>query len=652
MSQQTKHLYEFGPFRLDAAERLLLRDGQPLPLTNKAFDTLLVLVENSGHIVEKDDLMQRVWPDTAVEESTLSQNVFRLRRALGEDSSEHRYIETIPKHGYRFVAPVRELHSDSAALILEKHTRSRIITEHEEEQTSPQAQAEQVIAQQAAKVSKDRPSGLRLISIRVVLLVLLVGVSAALFYLWPAKTRQTGTATPIGSIAVLPFKPLVADSRDESLEIGMTDTLITRLGSIKQLTVRPTSAVRMYGALDQDPIAAGRELRVEAVLEGSIQWDRKRRVRVTARLWRVEDNSLLWSDNCVEQCDDVFALQDIISERVAAALTTTLTGAEQKLLAKHYTESSEVYQLYLKGRYFWNKRTEIGLKKAVEYFRQAISLDPRYALAYVGLADSYIVLGGLSLMSSQEANAQAKAAAMKALEIDETLADAHTALAGLDWADWAGAEREFQRALDLNPNHATARQWHAELLTALGRLDEAIEEIHRAQRIDPSSLTISAIAGQTFCFARQYDQAIEQCQKTLELDPNFFLGRFYLAWAYAGKAMYEEAIAQAKKAKQLEDTPTTLCALGHLYAVSGSKEEAQKALRVLLGISKRKYVPPYRIAKIYANLGKPDEAFKWLDKAFNAQSEEMCWLKVDPHLDPLRPDARFADLLRRVGLDQ
>lgn len=640
-NKPTQGVYEFGRFRLDAAQRLLWRDGEIVPMPPRVFDTLLVLVENSGHLLEKDDLMRRLWPDTIVEEVTLARNISDLRKVLGETEGGQKYIETVPRRGYQFVAPVRQPGANVVDLVVEKRARARVIAEEGEAAAALPPPLRQ---------SDEGPRPGRLRATWLVVFVAVVAGTAALFYFWTGRTKEAGLVKPIRSIAVLPFKPLTADRRDESLEVGMADTLITKLSGLKQLTVRPISAVRKYSALDQDPVAVGRELRVEAVLEGSIQWDAESRVRVTARLWQVEDNALLWADNCVEQCADIFALQDAVSARVVAALATTLTGAEQQMLAKHYTESAEAYQLYLKGRYFWNQKTAQGLKKAIEHFQQAIRVDPDYALAYTGLADSYAVMGSLGMISSQESRRQAKAAATKALELDEALAEAHASLAWLDWWDWAGAEREFKRALELNPNDATARQWHAEYLAALGRFDEAIAEIRRALHIDPTSLTINAIAGQTYWVARRYDEAIEQCQKTLELDPNFFLGHHFLAGAYAEKGRYEEALAAAKKAKELEDNPITLYLIGYIYATSGSRAEAEQVQRELIGISKRKYVPSYNVAGLYATLGEREAAFAWLEKAVNAQEEHLIWLKVDPHLDPLRSDPRFADLLRRVGL--
>jgi len=476
--------------------------------------------------------------------------------------------------------------------------------------------------------------------------VVLVGLAFIVYSLWP---KQPAPPAPIKSIAVLPFKPLVAESRDELLEMGMADTLITRLSNIRQVIVRPMSAVRKYTELEQDAVAVGREQRVDAILEGRIQRSGDK-VRVTVRLVKVADEEVLWAGQFDEKFTDIFAVQDSISERVAAALALKLTGEEQKRLTKRYTDNTVAYQLYLKGRYNWNKTTEEGLKKAIDFFNQAIEKDPSYALAYAGLADAYTSLDWYGVLSTKEANPRAKAAAIKALEIDETLAEAHASLAAVrqyEW-DWAGAEREYQRAIGLNPNYAVAHQWYGVYLAYMGRMDEGIAEMTRAQELDPLSLAINAQLGFLFYLARRYDQAIEQCQRTLEMEPGYEEARIYLAWIYVQKGMYEEAIAQYQKLKG--DIPDVLAMLGAAYAVSGQRGKARDVLAELKEISQRRYVPPVFVAAIYTGLGDKDQAFAWLEKAYEDRDESFVGLKVLPLFDPLRSDQRFADLLRRMGL--
>ncbi|HXG63884.1 MAG TPA: winged helix-turn-helix domain-containing protein, partial [Blastocatellia bacterium] len=429
MSLQARHLYEFGPFRLDTRRRLLSRDGRPVPLTPKLFQTLLALIVNSGQVVTKEDLISQVWPDAIIEEHGLTQNIFLLRKALGEDADGHPYIETIPKVGYRFVAPVTEVDDQGPALLVEKTDRARALQTAEEEIVPQEgATVAAPAAPQAFIPARDRKSGAGWGTAWVALaaVALLAGLMAAVAYVRSANqpTRSEALAG-VRSIAVLPFKPLGADASDEYLGLGMADTLITKLSNIGQITVRPTSAIRRYAGQDADALAAGREQKVEAVLEGSIQRAGER-IRLTVRLLHVRDGAPLWSYKCDELSTDIFAVQDAISEKVAEALTLELTGEERKRLAKHYTENTEAYQLYLQGRYFWNKRSGEGFRKALDYFHQAIEKDPNYALAYVGVADSYTMLADYDLLPPKAAAAQAKAAATRALEIDDTLAEAHT----------------------------------------------------------------------------------------------------------------------------------------------------------------------------------------------------------------------------------
>nr|MBA2703849.1 tetratricopeptide repeat protein [Blastocatellia bacterium] len=435
---------------------------------------------------------------------------------------------------------------------------------------------------------------------------------------------------------------------------GISDALINRLGNIRQVVVRPTNAVRKYTDPGQDPMVIGRELGVDTVLDGNIQRAGER-VRVTAQLINVRNNAPLWSETFDEKFTDIFTVQDTISERVVQALTLTLTGEEKKLLTKRPTSNTEAYQAYLKGRYFWNKRTEEGYKRAIEYFEESIEKDPRYAQAYAGLADSYALLGsmGNAVLPRSEAMPRAKLAAEKALLIDETLAEAHASLAFVlmhfEW-DWPGAEREFKRAIELNPSYATAHHWYAYYLLARGRTDESLAEIKRAQEIDPLSLIINTDVGEMYFFARQYDRAIEQCQKTRELDPDFDLAVRLLGWTYLQKGMHEKAIAELQRAVSLsQGRRDSTALLGYAYGVVGKREEAKEVLSELKEIGKRSYVGPFEIALIYTGLNEKDQAFAWLEKAYDERSGSLILLNADPALDGLRSDRRFADLVRRVG---
>ncbi len=592
MSKPSRLRYEFGPFLLDATEQLLLRDGRPIALKPKLFDLLLILVENSGHVLDKNRLMSEVWPDTFVEESSLTVGIFALRKALGDGRNNHSYIETVPRRGYRFVANVTE---------------------------APNGGGDSVAARRARLSSNGE------------------------------ERFEAGAG--VRSLAVLPFKYIGAEAGDEYLGLGLADALITKLTNLRQIRVRPTSAVREYTRA-RDITVAGRELKVDALLDGSIQRARKR-IRVTAQLVDGHDGATLWAENFDEKLADIFSLEDSLSDQVVRALSLKLTGEERKQLVKHHTESAEAYHAYLKGRYFWNKRTAEGFKKGVEYFEHAIALDTNYALAYAGLADCYQLLNGYMSRPPRELIPKAKAALLKALQLDDSLAEAHTSLAHLlrrDW-NWSVAEKEFKRAIELNPNYATAHHWYSTYLTVMARFDEAWAEIKMAQELDPLSLAVNRSGGILFYFTRQYDQAIEQLLDTVELDPNFGYAHFVLGMVYAAKGMYDEAIKQYRKTQTLSGKGLELTAyLGHIHALSGRRGEAQKVLDQLKGLSDHGYELHYHIALIYLALGDKDQAFAWLEQAYNERDEELGLLKVDPMLDGLRADPRFMSLLERVGL--
>jgi TolB-like protein/Tfp pilus assembly protein PilF len=477
-----------------------------------------------------------------------------------------------------------------------------------------------------------------------------IGLAIAGLYFW---TSRKTPGPEMKSIAVLPFKPVAADARDESLEMGIADTLITKLSNIRNLTVRPISAVRKYSDLDQDAVTAGREQIVDAVIDGSIQ-KVGGKVRVTVRLIRVADGSTLWTSQFDEKFTDIFAVQDSISERVAEKLAIRLSREERRLLTKHSTRNPEAYQLYLKGRYYWSKRTKEGIKKGIEYLQEAIEKDSGNAMAYADLARSYKSSSYYGIFPPSVAHPRSKEAVRKALEIDNTLAEAHMVLASIlesiDW-NWQAAEEEFKLAIELKPNDATAHHLYGLFLERRGRLEESLVEMAQALELDPVSLIINKNVGDPVYYMRRYDEAIEQYRKTLELDPSFFLAHLWLGTSYEQKGMYKEAIAEFQTARLSEDNPAILGALGHVYAVEGRRVEAEKIIKELNGLSER-YVAPYHIAIICAGLQNKDEAFELLEEAYQSRDEWLLYLKIDPRLDSLRSDSRFSDLLARTGFSQ
>jgi len=660
MSNPGNRFYEFGPFRIDPARRLLLRDGEIVPLTPKAFDTLFALIQNNGRVIEKDELMKEVWADTNVEEGGLTRNISVLRKALGESLDDHQYIVTIPSRGYRFVAIVREVLDDGAASLLPEYHKSHSVIEHEEENGSAsKSESEAVHEMQEKAPSPSRreawaskwrawASKWRLSAVALAV-CLLVGLAAGISYFWITSNRnRPKPAEAVKKIAVLPFKPLAAVSRDQILELGIADTLINKLSSIREVTVLSINSVRKYASLDQDPIAAGRELGVDYVLEGSLQMADEK-TRATWRLLRVKDGSTILADKCDAQCSNILELQDSIAALVATKLSWSLTSDERRQLAKRYTESAEAYRLYITGRHHFREWSPKGAEKSLEYFDQAIKIDSRYAPAYIGLAGAYWFLGLNGLRPPKEARQKQEAAVKKALEIDETLAEAHASLSGLkqiDW-DWAAAEKEALRALELNPNIEASHNWYANYLGNVGRLDDYLLHLTKALELDPHSVKGNSVLGFGFYLTGQYDQAIEQERMVLDMDPNFAAAHAFLWRAYLQKGMYGEAIAEFQKGIDSLGMSRSFAFLAYAYAKSGRKDEAQKMLAELK--AKKSYVSPDFFALIYTGLGEKDNAFEWLQKYYE-EHRDPDFIKVNPIYDSLHSDPRFKDLLRRMNL--
>ncbi|MGH9949356.1 MAG: winged helix-turn-helix domain-containing protein [Pyrinomonadaceae bacterium] len=634
MDEHQSQIYEFGEFRVDVSKRLLTKgDDESIPLTPKVFDTLLYLVRHSGKVIEKDELMREIWADTIVEENNLNQNISILRRVFNERPGEQRFIVTVAGHGYRFVPEVTQRQSPDVQCL-----------------RSPDIPASSLAESQKLKLQTQQSNRKFFVAVAG---IVLIGIVGAVFY-FSRKPDEPVSISSVKSIAILPFRPLAAEDRDESMELGMADTLINKLGASREIVVRPISSVRHFNDLEQDAAAAGRELGVDSVLEGNIQTSNER-IRISTRLIRTSDGKQLWSGQFDENFTDVFAVQDSISQKVADVLTLKLSGDEQRRLTRRYTESVEAYQLYLTGRYHAQKLTRPELQKGLSYFQQAISLDPNYALAYVALADTYRSLSLSGDTRPAEVFPQAKAAANKAIELDETLAEAHSSLGNViiryDWDRYA-AEDQFKRALELDPNSADAHGNYAHLLVSTGRHAEAISEIKRARELDPLNLRTVTLESQVLIEAGQPDEALRRLQKTFELEPNFWLAHLFGASAYIDKEMYPEAIAEARKARELTDVSHPVAMLGYALAKSGKQAKAQTLLQELLKRSTERYVPSYNIAMIYNGLDERDKTFVWLERAFNERDARMLFLSVEPKWNDLRPDPRFQDLVRRVGSPQ
>jgi eukaryotic-like serine/threonine-protein kinase len=514
---------------------------------------------------------------------------------------------------------------------------------------APSATAVAVIPAPRPKISSRRAA----LSGGAAVVVLLVGLFALNVGGWRARLLGRGVSPRIESLAVLPLENFSHDPDQEYFADGMTEALITDLSKISALRVISRTSVMQYKGVKKPLPLIAKELNVDAVVEGSVQRSGDH-VRITAELIGAQTDTHLWAESYDRDLRDILALQDDVARAIANQIKVKLTPQEQVRLASARPVNPEAHEAYLKGRYYWNKRNEEGLHRAIEYFSEAAEKDRNYALAHAGLADSYGVLGEYGLLPAKEAYAKVREATTRALELDDTLAEAHNALATVKWDydwDWPGAEREFRRAIELNPGYATAHMWYSELLSELGRHEEALAEIKRAQQLDPLSLIINSVSGLRLLSAGRDDLAIEQLQKTLEIDPNFARAHFFLGQAYMRKGAFAEAIAEFHRATTLSPNITQYKGgLGYAYARAGKSAEAHKLLSELKEHSKRRYVSWSDLAAIYAGLGEKDQAFACLENAYEQRETRVVKVNVVPFFDPLRSDPRFADLLRRIGL--
>jgi len=623
-------MYEFGEYRLDPRRRILAhRTGETIQVTGRVFDTLLHFLEHPDQLISKRELLDAVWGEVVVEENNLTQAVSTLRQILGERPDEHRFIVTVPGRGYRFIAPVSEV---------------------EESQPNVATASPTIVA--SVGVPTHRPTfrlGHWLVAAGLVSVVL---IALAIFALHRGP-RPLAHST-VRTIAVLPFKPLITTSGDPALEVGMADTLITQLSASHGLIVRPLSSVRKYADVNQDPLAAGRALAVDAVLDGSIQ-----RVddvlRVTARLIRVEDGASIWVDKIDQPWTDVFRVQDAIAEQVVSALEVQLTIEGRQRLTHRGTDSADAYRLYLLGRYHYFKLVPSEIDKAIDYFGQAIREDPNYALAFTGLAEASRALVITSDRPPSQVLPQGKAAALRAIAIDGNLDDAYASLCFIqiwsDW-DWSAAERSCKRAIELNPNGADGHRAYAVLLSDLGRHAEAIAEARRATQLDPLSLITNAIEGHVLHYAGRDDAATARLQATLELDANFWIAHLFLGKIDLRRGQFDAALQEFRNAKQFSGgNSEAVSMLGYTLARMGDRRGAQAAIEELQSRSAARYVPPFNIAMIYNALEDRAKTFEWLEKAYADRDVRLTFLKVEWKWDPVRSDPRFASIAQRVGLN-
>jgi DNA-binding winged helix-turn-helix (wHTH) protein/TolB-like protein/Flp pilus assembly protein TadD len=630
MSNETKRIFEFGEFRLDLNERLLWAGDRALAVTPKVFDLLVLMVENPGRLLEKEWILQSLWPETFVEEANLSVNVSTLRKALGPTGAS--YIETVPKRGYRFTATVREITvGPSTPQVLAETSGPP------ESIPSPPLRAPRRFL---------RWSGL---------LAAVAATAAGAYVIGNfARSRGIQNLTDVRSLAVLPFRPLVKGSDEDYLGPGMADALIGRLSKIQRIMVRPTAAVQKYYG-GSDPIAAGRDLRVDVVLDGSVQRSGKM-VRVSVQLLRVKDGAPLWAEAFDDYFTNIFQLQDSISEKVAVALSMKLTEGEHRQMVKRETENTEAYQLYMNAGYLAYKRSSDAMPGAViDLYQQAIQKDPDYALAYAGLATAFMELA--TMEGRLDAVENARVATQKAVSLDDSLVEAHLAAGGVlfrgDW-NWSAAEREFDRALAIDPHSAQAHWSKSILAMALGRNEQSLSEMRTAQLLDPASQSMQDdLAWALYC-NRRWADAILASKIAVAMTPDSFAAHQQLGKAYLQAGQYKEAKVEFETTLRLHKFKRGLADLGQLSAITGNIPKARAILAELDQADRvsHTYESAFMHAMLYAALGDRDAAFRSLDAACDQKLSRAIWIKVDPDLDPLRKDPRFDALLHRIRLLQ
>jgi DNA-binding winged helix-turn-helix (wHTH) protein/TolB-like protein/tetratricopeptide (TPR) repeat protein len=617
--------YQFGAFQLNPDASLLSGAEGPIPLAPKVFETLQLLVENNGKTVSKDELLRRVWPDTFVEENSLTRNISTLRRALGDGENGSRFIVTVPKRGYRFVAPVQEVVN----------------------------QAPGTIASTAAAPPASTNSRSAWIFSVAIVIVFAIGVAAYLASRRFPPRGSVGTGRVV--LAVLPVQNLTGNDRQEYVSDGLTEEIISELGSLnpESLGVIARTSAMSYKQTNKSVVEIARELGADFILETSLRGNGSE-VRFTAQLIRARDQTHMWAHSYERPINDVLALEGELARTVAREIQIMVTPQQEARLRTHPPVNPAAYDAFVQGRYHWNERSIKELQVAVGYFQQAIANDPDFAPAYAGLADSYAMLASMREYPPKEMMPKAKDALLRALALDDSLVEAHTSLGWImevfDW-DWASSEKEFRKAIALDANDATAHHRYAIHLTAMGRFLEALSEIRQAQRLDPLSPVLMTSTGWVLLRARQPGQAISECQKALDLDPKFVRGHLCLGEVYEQQRDLNRAASEFLQAKTLAGgSARDLSAERNALETSGYAGFFRERLSELTEKSKHAYVSPYEFADVYIRLGEKDRAVQWLEGAYGERCPYLVNLQIEPRMDFLRSDPRFQDLLRRLGL--
>jgi TolB-like protein/DNA-binding winged helix-turn-helix (wHTH) protein len=618
---ETKVIYTFGPFHFEREARILLRDGKIIALTPRVSDLLLALVEKNGQVVTKDELIKAVWADTFVEESNLTSNISIIRKQLGVHPDGGEYIETISKRGYRFIAAVTRVQDGGAAA-----------------QASPELDA--VPTRDEKRASRLKP----LLGLGAGVAVLLAG-----WWYWHAKLPWFGSAQRVESLAVLPLVNLSGDPNQEYFADGMTEALTADLAQIGALRVISRATVMQYKGTKKPLPEIAQQLKTDVIVLGSVLRSGQR-VRVTAELVRASTDRHLWAETYERDLGDILDLQNEVARAIADEIQAKITPKEQGRLARRRKVNTDAYEEYLKGRFFVNQFTEEALQKSIDYFEQAIRLDSTYGEAYAGLGEAWAMLQYIGAAPPDEAHHKALEAVSKALEMDNGLAEAHGAMGVINADEWdyRGAERECKKAIELNPGYALAYVFYSNQLRHMGLTEESIAKAKRGLELDPLSPLTNEGLADAYLSGRQYDLAVEQYQKTLELYPNQASSRDSLGWAYVYQGLYDKGIQEIQKS--YGEDPSVSPEVAYIYAVKSDLPKARAVLKRLQSMSGVVPVAAHHFALVYLGLGDTDNAIGWLEKARQQHSPMMAWLKVDPRFDKIRPDPRFREMMRKVGL--
>jgi len=652
VSAEALTIFRFGDFTLAPSERLLLRAGQPVALTGKVFDLLVVLVRSKGRLVGKDELLREVWPGLVVEEVNLSVNISVLRKALADARDGNEWIETVPKRGYRFggrvevgEAPISEVVRPRAfpptAAVVPQATRNSDGTGEAVDAVVPS-----IASRHPEKANLDKKTGSMRKRGMVIALFALIAIGAGL----TLRERVEPLAGGFSSVAVLPFSSDSAS--DDYIADGITENIINSLTLLRDLRVTPRTTTFRYRSPTVEPGKVGVDLRAAAVITGRMIRNGSK-MRIQVDLVDVAREAQIWGANYEGDPGELVRLQGRIVQDLAREMKPALTREDKRLLVYRTTENPDAYRAYLQARYYWNQRSADGIKRAIEQFRRSVEIDPQFAMAYSGLADSYATLGYLSDIAPRDAFPLAKQYALKALELDPSLAEAHASLAYekfyFEW-DWPGADAEFKRAVVLNPRYPITHQWYSVYLLAMGRSDEGFQEIRAAQEYDPLSLAINTDVGFHYYYTGQYEEAIKQLQAVLDMNGNFALARIWLGRTFQQLRRYDDALSEFQQAEvAFHNWPVLIAARGSVEAASGRRQEANGAAAELESLAKNRFVTSYGVALIYAGLNEKDAAFRWLERAFDERSHWLVWLRLDPRWDNLRSDPRFSILVSRMN---